>query len=335
MDIKKTVKNILKRSLYLLYLSMITLILLEIIYRYQLIDFYKYPFTYLNPNIDAKKTNTLIFGDSFSVTPDSYIKILRDSLPNQNFINCALSGTGIIQTNITAPQRIKKYPPSQIIYQIYVGNDLHDIRKNTFNGHLPVVKSTFYFLTNYFRSLSYVNYELGQFAYYKRLKSQTGIQRPALDSEKTDIFSVEKYSPYERQLLTGDPQLLENTILQKGDRKKDMERLLAGIDVLIQDSIPLYLLIIPHCSQVNEYYRKKYQELGVSLPTDKFFYQIDYPFIKSLSTYFTDQTQVKIINLLPYLQQADTIGKRMFYENDFHLTTLGQITCAKALKEQF
>ena len=123
---KQILKKFLRFGVYLSVLFISSLCLLELIYRFQIVDFYKTELETLNPNLhqDYPNGNVLIFGDSFSGFPNGYVEQLRVAYPETNFINCAIAGTGLKQHSLFYKSRIQEFNPKQILYQFYVGNDL-------------------------------------------------------------------------------------------------------------------------------------------------------------------------------------------------------------------
>ena len=95
------VKKILRWFLYGTYLTGSVVLLLELSYRFYLIDFYRGELKALNPPelLEPKKdpSNILILGDSFTADPKSYVSHLRRALPAQSVINSGVSGTCIRQ----------------------------------------------------------------------------------------------------------------------------------------------------------------------------------------------------------------------------------------------
>ena len=74
-------RNLVKKFLYLLYLVVIVVILMEVAYRFQIIDFYRAELNALNPQRNTAKTTgkktVLVFGDSFTVQTNSWLNQLR------------------------------------------------------------------------------------------------------------------------------------------------------------------------------------------------------------------------------------------------------------------
>ncbi len=85
--------------------------------------------------------------------------------------------------------------------------------------------------------------------------------------------------------------------------------------------------MIPHFSQVNEIYAKRYNELG-GTSVDRI---IDYPFIQQLAA---DVEDVQIINPLKLIIDSEENGIQMYFENDPHLTDVGQKTLAHFIEKK-
>src|SRR5262249_55431605 len=108
----------------------LALLVLEWVYRSQLVDMYRPELHTLNPPqvlASNAKTTLLVMGDSFTASRTSYAGILQDTLQEWRMINAAVSGTGVLQALYMAPNRFDQFHPSIFLYQVYVGNDLFDI----------------------------------------------------------------------------------------------------------------------------------------------------------------------------------------------------------------
>jgi hypothetical protein len=120
--------------------------LLEVGYRLQLIDFYKPELVSYNRPADlvgepGTLQTMLILGDSFSAGErDVYPVYLREALPNFRLINASIRGIGSIEAHLVAPRRFSQFKPQVFIYQIYVGNDLFDIQYPTTYGKMNLTR---------------------------------------------------------------------------------------------------------------------------------------------------------------------------------------------------
>ena len=109
----------------------LALLVLEWLYRSQLVDTYRPELHTFNPPqvlASHAKPTFLVMGDSFTASRTSYAGILQDTLQEWRVINAAVSGTGVLQALYMAPKRFAQFHPSLFLYQVYVGNDLFDIR---------------------------------------------------------------------------------------------------------------------------------------------------------------------------------------------------------------
>jgi len=323
----------LKNGFYILYLVLMVLLIMEMAYRFQLIDFYSAAFKALNPHISAhSRKNILVFGDSFSAHTPSYLDSIKTEYTDYQIINCAVPGIGIKETQAIAYRRTKEYSPSALIYQIYVGNDLWDISKKWNTQNVSLTRNVYWQVSDYSLFLRYVNYRLGQFKKVAKI---------GIDMERNEMkihhFSATKYSERERVIFSAEPNLIENSVFLKNGREKEMQTLLAGINKMIQytdnQSIPIYILIIPHCAQVNAFYQDNMKQIGATFSQENIFEQ-NYPFISRLQAHFSANKNIKILNPLPFLQANDSSENRLYYANDPHLNEKGHKLLAKWAKEQ-
>src|SRR5438552_3969166 len=129
-------KTLLLTLVILVHLGL-ALLVLEWAYRSQLVDTYRPELHTFNPvqmiAPDGRPT-LLVMGDSFTAGRTSYAGRLQDTVQEWRVINGAVSGTGVLQALYMAPHRFGQFHPSIFLYQVYVGNDLFDIRYPT-NWH--------------------------------------------------------------------------------------------------------------------------------------------------------------------------------------------------------
>lgn len=315
-------KKYAKHFLYLLFFSFACLLIIELSFRYQVIDFYKSELKGLNTpeQLNNKKNNILIFGDSFSAHPFSYVQFLDSSY---NYVNCAIPGTGIKQHSLIIPKRIKQYQPKAIIYQFYVGNDLLDIKHPINYSELSFLRNVYWWLSEHFLFLQYINYKLA----YLNPKNQSFIEL------KENVFSKKSYNQRVKTYFKASPFYLNHTILLNDEATrliyaewKDHFR------ELFNNNIPIYLLVIPHNAQINKTYYERNVSIGAILSDS--IQKENYPLIEKMKK---DLPYIKIINPLPYFQHLEN-NDSLYYENDPHLTLWGQKKLAlfvnKELKKQ-
>ena len=150
--IKRKISFVFASILFCLLFSLLTF---EFIYRSQIIDTYTPELKAYNYdkilNDENNMKSILIMGDSFTAGKNNYPYYMQNSFQDWRIINSGVSGTGVIQTLIIAPKRLKRFKPSIFIYQIYVGNDLFDITYPVNWKTISFFRNTYWSLSNYFR----------------------------------------------------------------------------------------------------------------------------------------------------------------------------------------
>ena len=335
---KKPLKKRWKSLFFLIYLSLISLFLFEIAYRFQWYDFYGDELRSLNPPAaiqnEAHKPTILVMGDSFTALPGGYVDQLREELPGYSLINAAVPGTGIEQTALMAPGRIEKFKPAVFIYQIYVGNDLMDI-SHPLNGEISFLRKAYWFISDRIRSLSFLNFRFA------------GVRHRLYDDANTvsapkeeDIFDPQRYAGRQKLYFKAEPQLIENSAFLDKGRAQDFDILVKKLDQIIQ-ALPqecrIILPIIPHCAQVNQQYTDRMLQIGMESEAPYFLLTVEYLFVERLvESMSKGERKVEVWNLLPPLKAADNLTP-VYYDNDPHLNLWGQTTIQqtilKALQE--
>ncbi len=337
-------KYLKKYNTFLVYIFCCFLFLLlafEGIYHRQIIDTYAPELAAFNPvedvSDDKDKKTILVLGDSFTAAPNSYSHFLQNRLTDYKIINSGVSGTGVIQASIIAPGRFKKFNPDIFIYQIYVGNDLFDITYPVNWKTLSIFRNTFWTASNYFRSISFLNYRLGQIKASKRYKNEKG-KREMLSIDTTENFAVEKYNNREKLYIKAEPAILENQIMVKGSRKKDFEKFLTELEKLVshceKGKCEAYLLVIPHACQVDKHYLKNMEQIGSEFDEPDLILRDEYPFITKIAHNFKKDINVHVLNPIQFLRDMEDDNKLMYYQNDGHLNTQGQEALAEFIIDQ-
>lgn len=297
---------------------------MEMLFRGGCFDPYATEWRYLNANRLPPKQGkkVLVMGDSFTASPDNYVDELQKKLPNWQFFNSAVPGTGIWQANLIAENRFEEVEPDVFIYQIYVGNDLFDLRYPVNWETLGVARNLYWSLANHFRSLNWLNYKLGQW----RAKEGT-------DAKKLEkAFSPQTYSTREKMLLRAEPNLIEAQSHLLGRRKEDMETYLYNLGELLdlceKKNCEVILLVVPHCSQTRITYRQRMEELGASFEQE---FLGNRPFVEAVSNYCQDRKNVSLYQAEEDLRGTLTDRPVYYYENDPHLNAEGHKMLAEVL----
>ena len=321
-------RSLVKKLLYLLYLVVVVLILMEVSYRFQIIDFYRVELNTLNPQRNATTTGkktVLVFGDSFTAQPNSWLNQLRIDSPDYRIVNSAITGTSIVETSYIAPGRVKAFDPDILIYQIYVGNDLQGITHHLNWKQWSTTRNIFWWLSDRIHFLSYLNYRMGQMN-GKLHEANTQNQSEELAGEEK--FELQRYRQREKIYALGDPYLISNSVLLKNERDKDLDKLLSSLSHIISQLKPqcqVYLLIIPHKAQLNKFYLDHMKDVGFLFDSRFEVGKVDYPFVEKLKDHFSATRNVVIVNPLDYLAQRDSVASRVYFLNDEHLSDEGQL----------
>jgi hypothetical protein len=323
----------------------LALLLLEWVYRAQLVDTYQPELHTFNPEqmvAPAGKPTLMVMGDSFSAGRTSYAGIWQDTLQEWRVINAAVSGTGVLQALYMAPRRFARFHPAIFLYQVYVGNDLFDIRY-ALNWHsISPGRNIYWFLANHLRVVGYLNYRLRQVK-----ETLTSSQPQALSlraataaTSTTDpptAFAVEHYNTRVKIYLRAEPSLLEDSILVQGSRRHDYAIFLEQLAQLLahcqQEVCQAYILVIPHVCQVDEAYLTYMRQLGAHFTNPAAMRLPEYPFLVGLRARFTSWPQVHIVSPLSMLREVHR-QQAVYYTNDEHLNPHGQQTLAAWLAQQ-
>jgi hypothetical protein len=311
----KWLKRLFKYSLVLFVL----LLFLEISYRYQWIDYYKAELKGLNEELESVKPNVLVFGDSFTAQSGSYLSHLKDSLPAYNFVNCGIPGTAAREAAYTCANRISRFEPKKVIYQMYLGNDLLDEQPPINWSELSIIRNWYWSFSRNFRVIGFFNYKFSQAS----TSFNTDFDE-AFQSKNMEPFSSEKYSPRCKMLVQANPKYLQQTYFLESSMLGAFESNLAYIKEIqesLPDSVEFQLIVIPHGISINEKYQQAFAEFGAE------FSQVNqYPIIKKLKESFPS-----MIDLSDVLIKAEESNNVVYFNNDDHLNLEGHRLVAKEI----
>lgn len=332
-------------SLPLLVLTSLAvgLLLIEGIYRWQLVDMYTAELHTFNP-VQALQTrdkpSILIMGDSFTAGRTSYASLVQEMLQEWRVVNAGVSGTGVLQALYMAPQRFATFRPSLFVYQVYVGNDLFDLRYPTSGPAIAPLRKIYWWTANHLRVVSYLNYRLRQFQETwfvpPPLPSPSGSHAGASPTSP-ETFNVAHYDSRTKLYFQAEPGLLEDTILVQGARQQDYALFLRQLTSLVQHCVPgvcrAMILVIPHVCQVDPAFMAYMRQLGARLTTPARLSNPDYPFLTRLREHFRAWPHVTMLNPLPMLRDAQA-QQAVYYVHDEHLNPYGQQRLATWLAPQ-
>jgi hypothetical protein len=324
-------KKWLNLILYLFFLLTSTLLLLEACYRFYVVDFYKGSLTGLNSEVDLRPTaalpTMLLFGDSFTADPDSYVKHLRRDISNYRIINAAVSGTTIRQHRLMADRRIKRFKPDILIYQIYLGNDLFEYRHPIRSNKISLMRKGYWWLADHLLVLGYINAKLPQL---KALVAED--INPGSGAKLPADFAIDKYNDRIKIQFSAEPELLEHTVLLQKERGDDFHAYVKEVAELLALAPPeckVIVVVIPHCAQLGVPYLERMKSMGAVIDNEAAFLEMEFPFYSALVDTLSADNRY-FFNALEYLRdtgQAETL----YYENDPHLNPAGQSKLEKAL----
>ena len=323
----------------------LALLVLEWCYRAQLIDMYRPELHTFNPPqvlAHDDRPTLLVMGDSFTAGRTSYAGILQDTLQEWRVVNAAVSGTGVLQALYMAPQRFAQFHPSILLYQVYVGNDLFDIRYPTNWRTISLGRNVYWFLANHFRVIGYLNYRLRQVketltSRQDHVLSLSGTAVAASAAADTGAFSVEHYDTRVKLYVRAEPSLIEDSILVQGKRQHDYAIFLESLAQLLTYCKPevcrAYILVIPHICQVDGAYLTYMRQLGAHFTNPAVLDFPEYPFLVHLRERFTTWRNVHIVNPLTRLREVQA-QQAVYHANDEHLSPAGQQEIAALLRQQ-
>ena len=310
----------------------VSFLLFEVLYRNSVIDFYKAETSHLNSAADLENTSVdfLVFGDSFSATAKNinYIDKLRESNPNTSFVNTSVPGIGIRQVNTFASSKIKKHNPKAIIYQIYVGNDLTDVDHLWDWEKFSVARNLYWAASDYFLSLSYLNHKAAAFSPKVNSRSYT---------MATDVFKEAYYDERTKRFLYFDSGYFNNIVMLKEPFASRYDIWLEEMHTFLEtvpNDIPVYLVWIPHCSQINSYYMNNLNRLGATFEDEFTIQDSNYPFFAKATKDLQVYKNVIQINPLSVFQVNDTNEHRLYFANDPHINNNGNVVLSDFLQSE-
>ncbi len=323
----------------------IPLLILEWVYRTQIVDTYRLELHALNPAsvlADDGRPTLLLMGDSFTADRTSYAGLLQETLQEWRVINAAVSGTGVLQMLSIAPHRCGRFQPAIFLYQVYVGNDLFDVRYPTNWRTISPVRNLYWLLANHLRVLGYLNYRLGNFSSMRSASQRHTLSvrvAPAAvaAAEPTDTFAIEHYNARVKTYVRAEPALVEDSILVQNTRQQDYAVFLDQLAKLLAACQPegwrAYILVIPHICQVDEAYVAHFSHLGAHFTTPAALRLPEYPFLVGIRERLASWHQVQVLNPLPLLREKHA-EQAVYYANDDHLNPRGQQALAAFLVQQ-
>lgn len=298
-------------------ISLISLLLLELVYRYQWVDFYKSEWEFHNEKVPESEERILIFGDSFSADPKAWVSMLRDSFPNSAIYNASLPGIGPETHVLLFSQRVAEVQPNHIVVQLYVGNDLLDIENPVNWSKHGFFRNLYWSISNDFQVLSFINYRLGQASPEDFVKE---------DPKMAPEFNPKTYAPRTRLYIEGDPTYPASSIrLKNGDhRMAELRSYLQWMKKNTPATCTFSVVLIPHCTQVDAKAIAQYRKMGAKISQDIFGKSPWKSYLKSFG----------VIDPLEEFMTAQNQGESVYFANDPHLSESGNKIIMRIVAQQ-
>ena len=291
-----------------------TLLLFEMMYRFNWIDFYSAELNALNSQqeLESPKKKLLVFGDSFTANQQSYAAIMQDSIAEFTTINSGVVGISVKQMRLFFEDRVEEFKPDAIIIQLYVGNDFQDYHHSRNWSELSFFRNMYSLVGDKLMSLQYLNYKLGG------LGASNAKAKGMAESD----FNPNTYNQREVRYFRADAHALNDAILVEGNQKNTYTEMKDDLLELIKEvHVPVIVLVLPHAAQITNEYRKNMVSLGAILPFQRCVGK--FGFYDHLKEDLTPLKNVKVIS--PLLRfRIDGHRKKLYYPNDPHLTEYGQ-----------
>lgn len=313
---KKWGSRLLKTTIVLF----LALCIVECVYRYQWVDFYKKEWRFQNKQLqpDQHKKRVLVFGDSFSADTSCWVWKWTNSNTTQVF-NAAIPGTGPEVFRLIAANRISATHPDLIVVQLYEGNDLYDLRKPVNWRQFSFWRNLYWSSGNVFRSLGFINYRLGQ---------TNADVRTGFNSKKQQTFHRNRYDARTKLYISGDATYPSGMVLLKGAYADDMRTLIGMLKEIQKEAgkkTRFYVLTIPSCVQVHKRYWRQYKRLGAT----------NDPKVLTTHPWATELKKAgfTVIDPINEFRLAEKQGVQLYFANDPHLNAAGQELLATCVRK--
>lgn len=346
----------------------ITIVLFQLLFDYQIFDFYKSFLHEYNTEEELTKNTEetiLSMGDSFTAGNGSWPGYLKRDLPHYRVINSGVGGTEIPQTLASARKRFTEFKPDIFIYQIYIGNDL--AYKNPLNWKkLSLARNLWWILLNRFPVLQIIREKLGSISLLSFLNyspdlelttvtgNEKGISAKKDNTEiggtsewlfmdkrgidTSEVFSPEKYNSRIRLYLGIDPYMNDEQVTLTGFRgnlyyESYREKLRELLDFCMPGQCKAVLMVIPQKSQVTDQYYEQYLQIGQKIKNRQLYQNHNYPFYQQLESDFSSENVI-FINFHPVIKQyEETFKENLYFANDIHMNEKGQKLIYKTLMQ--
>jgi len=186
--------------------------------------------------------------------------------------------------------------------------------------NLSLIRSLYWKTTDYITSGIFLNKKL--------LVCKANFLKKDYKEEYFNInqkFSVENYTPREKMLLKANKNYLDYSInLNFRERYELWKSKLQVFLNNIPNTTKVYIIFIPHCSQLSDFYYNNTKALGANYTDKAKVLNSTYTFFKTAKNDFIKKKNIIFLNPLDYFKSKDSEENRVYYEIDPHLTAYGQ-----------
>ncbi len=318
-------QSFVKKSFRLLFKCAIigstTLFIFEVGFRFYVIDFYGYAINGLNEGFRRVEDNDdlLLIGDSFTAFKEGYASFLNDHLTSHNTYNASVSGTNIREQYLFGKHKLKQLSPDVLIFQYYVGNDLFSWDHPVRWSEASMARNLYWQISEHLWCLNYLNQRLAVL----RSSSKPVVAYDFLSKD----FSPDFFTGRDKLYYRVEPMLIENSVYLKEGRAAHLEDYLSRVRKLFakaDSDCHIYVLVIPHASQVSHTYNDRTIQLGAVFSKDFEVGTEDTPLTRRFQSFFKDDSRVKLLNPITFLKTQEEMGIRTYFNNDNHLNFEGQ-----------
>lgn len=314
---------------------------LELAYRGQWLDFHRAELIAANPaealDPDDSRPTVLVLGDSFTAGLDNWPTPLRLHLgPGVRVVNSALGGSTIRQANAILDGRLRRFRPRRLVYQIYAGNDLLDLRHPIRGPGVGPARRCYWRLVDRGWLVPwFVNTRLRIVLDRLRRSDRPGSPDSLRLIEEMEArpFAVADYSPRSRMLLAASPTVVTDQLALSGDMRAAWTIYAAELDRFAERcrgaGAGLTLVVVPHCVQVHPDYARRFAALGARFPDPALLGADPTPFVAELRRAAARSPGVEVVDPLARFRAIEAAGRRLYFNNDPHLDPRGRLELAR------
>ncbi len=315
---------------------------LELMFRAQIIDFYRPELVAYNRSVELRaesgRPTALVFGNSFATEAWNFPGLLADRAPDWRVIDSAVLGTGTGQMRLIAPRRYAEFRPRVVILQLYVGQLFYDVRHASDPARTSFARALYWRISDGIRFLEFANHRLTiLIGYGAPVDDLTEAARNVDVHPESDRLPLDPktYNGRAIEIVRSAPRAVEGVIAVSPAAREGLDATLANIRRIFADCRPsschAHLLIIPDRAQAAADYLDEFRAIGGEIESSVALGPPDYPLVGYFSDSLRDAGNVTVVNPLAEFRAAEEQGCRLYMRNDDHLDPDGQHLLADIL----